>query len=64
MKTGEIIESYPDDEPCPSVLMIGFIRDAAYHVVVGICKDHLRVITAYTPDNEHWIDPGTRRERE
>ncbi|HQN92167.1 MAG TPA: DUF4258 domain-containing protein [Methanoculleus sp.] len=37
IRTGEIIESYPDDEPCPSALMLGFIGDHAYHVVLGIC---------------------------
>jgi len=61
IKVGEIIESYPDDEPCPSPLMLGFIRDHAYHVVLGICDDHLRVITAYIPDDEHWSDKRTRR---
>jgi hypothetical protein len=25
IKVSEIIESYPDDEPCPSLLMLGFI---------------------------------------
>jgi hypothetical protein len=61
IRVGEIIESYPDDEPCPSVLMLGFICDHAYHVVLGFCDDHLRVITAYMPDDEHWIDTRTRR---
>ena len=61
IKVGEIIESYPGDEPCPSLLMLGFIRDRAYHVVLGICDDHLRVITAYMPDDEHWIDTRARR---
>jgi hypothetical protein len=61
IRVGEIIESYPDDEPCRSVLMLGFICDHAYHVLLGICDDHLRVITAYMPDDEHWIDTRTRR---
>ncbi len=29
IRDGEIIESYLDDEPCPSVLMLGFIGDHA-----------------------------------
>ncbi|MFA7073058.1 DUF4258 domain-containing protein [Methanoculleus bourgensis] len=62
IRAGEIIESYLDDKPCPSVLMLGFIRDHAYHGVLGICDDHLRVITAYMPDDDHWIDTRTRRE--
>jgi len=63
IRSGEIIESYPDDEPCPSLLMLGFIRNHAYHVVLGICDDHLRVITAYMPDDEYWTDVRTRRKK-
>ena len=63
IRAGEIIEPYPDDEPCPSLLMLGFIGDHVYHVVLGICDDHLRVITAYVPDDEHWIDTRTRRKK-
>ena len=61
LKNGEIIEQYSDDEPCPSVLMLGYISDQPYHLVVGICEDHLRIITAYTPDESHWIDSRRRR---
>ncbi|MHC1625797.1 MAG: DUF4258 domain-containing protein [Methanoculleaceae archaeon] len=64
IRAGEIVESYPEDEPCPSLLMLGFIRDHAYHVVPGICDDHLRAITAYMPDDEDWIDARTMREKE
>ncbi|MBP2147183.1 hypothetical protein J2129_002637 [Methanofollis sp. W23] len=64
IRSGEVIESYPDDEPCPSRLMLGFIGDRPYHVVLGICTDHLRVITASMPDDEHWTDTRTRRKRE
>jgi len=64
IRAGEIIESYPDDDPCPSVLMLGFIRKNVYHVVIGICDDHLRVITAYVPDEEQWIDTRMRRKKE
>ncbi|EHQ36247.1 DUF4258 domain-containing protein [Methanoplanus limicola] len=58
---GEIIEEYPDDEPCPSVLMLGYIYDQPYHLVTGICEDHLRIITVYLPDELHWINPKIRR---
>lgn len=61
IRNGEIIESYPDDDPCPAVLMLGFIREDAYHVVLGVYEDHLRVITTYSPDDGYWIDVRTRR---
>ena len=59
--SGEVIEEYPDDDPCPSSLILGFIHHAAYHVVTAICTDHLRIITVYIPDEEKWTDFRTRR---
>ncbi len=57
---GDIIEEYLDDFPCPSVLLCGFIPWAC-HVVVGICKDQLRVITVYLPNDDEWIDNKVRK---
>jgi hypothetical protein len=59
---GEVIETYPDDEPCPSALILGFINQVAYHVVVAVCADHLRVVTVYLPDVERWVESRRRRE--
>ena len=53
---GEIIESYPDDFPCPSVLMFGFLPGKQCHVVVAKCLDNLRVVTVYLPDEDKWIN--------
>jgi len=39
---GEIIEEYPEDEPCPSALILGFSENIPYHVVVAQCEDHMR----------------------
>lgn len=61
LKTGEIIEEYPDDRPCESVLMLGYKYNQPYHLVVGICEDHLRIITAYMPEEEDWIEYKIRR---
>ena len=36
---GEIIETYPDDEPCPSALILGFINHTVHHVVVVFCTE-------------------------
>lgn len=59
--SGEIIEEYTDDEPCPSTLILGFINHISYHVVVGLCTDHLRIITVYIPEEEKWTDFKKRR---
>lgn len=61
LSSGEIIEEYPDDEPCPSALILGFINHAAYHVVIAICTDHLRIITVYIPEEQKWTDYRKRR---
>lgn len=58
---GEIIEEYSDDEPCPSVLIMGFINAVAYHTVIAVCRDHIRVITVYIPEQDKWIEYRRRR---
>jgi len=61
ISTGEIIEDYPEDDPCPSVLMMGLINAVAYHTVIAICTDHIRVITVYIPEEDKWIEYRKRR---
>lgn len=61
MASGEIIEEYPDDEPCPSILMMGYFEAVAYHVVIALCTDHVRVITVYIPEEDKWIEYRKRR---
>jgi len=58
---GDIIEKYPDSEPCPSALIMGIVADCHGHVVVALCKNHVRIITVYWPGEEKWIDYKTRR---
>ena len=62
---GEVIASYPDDMPFPSMLILGFDERRPIHVVVakdaviGLCY----VITVYRPDSDVWSsDFKTRRE--
>jgi hypothetical protein len=61
ISSGEIIEEYPNDEPCPSVLIMGFIDAVAYHTVIALCRDHIRVITVYIPEQDKWIEYRRRR---
>jgi hypothetical protein len=58
---GEIIEKYLDDEPCPSALMLGFLENIPYHVVIAECEDHVRIITVYMPEEDKWIKYRIRR---
>ena len=61
IKNGEIIEEYPDDKPCPSVLLLGKVKKKPIHIVIGICEDHIRIITEYIPSKEKWINYKKRR---
>jgi len=58
---GEVIEEYPDREPCPAALILGFINHTAYHVVVAFCQNKLVIITAYLPEKENWVEFRTRK---
>ncbi len=68
IKTGEIIEYYPDDYPNPSCLILGTtVSGKQLHIVCGICDDVLWMITAYYPDSTIWkedyktrIEGGTK----
>jgi hypothetical protein len=61
---GELIEEYPNDNPFPSGLILGFINEIPLHVVLGIDKEtnYCYIITAYWPDLEYFeSDYKTRR---
>jgi len=60
LSTGEIIETYDDDTPCPSFLMLGYIHDSVLHIVIAVCEDHIKIVTVYHPDNR-WINDKMRR---
>lgn len=64
ISSGEIVATYLDDTPYPSVLMLGFQEGRPVHVVVahdevsGVCH----VVTVYHPDPELWtVDFKSRR---
>jgi hypothetical protein len=54
--SGTIIESYPDDTPFPSYLVLDFIDGSPIHVVYSIDESTniIYVITAYNPDPGIW----------
>ena len=54
---GEIIEKYPDDDPYPSCLVLGWLETGdPLHIVCsrGKCAPELRIVTVYEPDDERW----------
>jgi len=54
---GEIIELYPADYPHPSCLVLGYMLDNEFiHVVCGLGKEELWLITAYRPNPSEWTE--------
>ncbi len=65
--TGEIIERYPDDQPYPSCLVLGWLTSGdPLHVVCskGNLEPALRIVTLYEPEDTLWeSDYKTRKVR-
>lgn len=63
VERGEIIESYVDDKPYPSFLVLGYCDGLALHVVYAKDEEgNVIVITAYNPSLSKWqSDLKTRK---
>jgi hypothetical protein len=62
---GETIETYPDDQPFPSRLMLGWSGSRPVHVVVAdhVAAQEAIILTVYQPDAEEWEADCRRRKR-
>lgn len=63
LKSGKVIEAYPEDQPYPSELILGYAHTRVLHVVVAHnskSKESI-VITAYEPDPQRWESDFKRR---
>ncbi len=58
---GKEIESYPEDRPYPSRLLLGWVEDRPIHVVAASAERAIIIITVYEPDAAQW-HPGSRGE--
>lgn len=65
IRTGEIIEYYPDDHPFPSALLYGDFEDRLLHVVAAFNQigKEIIIITAYEPDEDHFESRKIRRKQ-
>lgn len=62
INNGQIIEQYPNDYPHPSCLISGKDRNnVPLHAVIGYDGKMLYMITAYTPDNVHFVNNYNKR---
>lgn len=65
IRTGEVIDSYPDDKPYPSALLLAVCDGLPVHVLVARESEtgNCHVVTVYRPDPELWSsDFKTRRQ--
>ncbi|MBI2568726.1 MAG: DUF4258 domain-containing protein [Candidatus Schekmanbacteria bacterium] len=62
---GEEIESYPNDTPYPSRLVLGFVAHRPLHVVAANnpSTNETIVISLYEPDPNQWDSTLRRRKR-
>jgi hypothetical protein len=65
LQTGETVEDYPDDQPYPSRLLLGWVEKRPLHVVVADNADNNEtiVITVYEPAPNQWSDDFRSRKR-
>ena len=63
LRDGETIESYPEDTPYPSRLVLGFRAHRPLHVVIAenLAEDTQMVITVYEPDPALWDEHFRKR---
>ena len=55
VENGEIIESYADDKPYPSFLVLGYADGIGLHVVYSKDEEgNVIIITAYNPNLNKW----------
>jgi len=64
LSAGEVIENYPNNEPYPSRLMLGWSGSRPIHVVMAenAADNETVVVTAYEPEPSQW-DADFRRRR-
>jgi len=43
------------------LLSLGFVGSRSIHVLVALCKEHIRIITTYEPDAAKWVDYRFRK---
>lgn len=63
IKTGEIIEDYPNDKYGPSCLILGFTDNKRpIHINCSYpARPLIKIITVYEPNPDEWIEHKIRR---
>jgi len=63
IKSGEIIEDYPDDKYGPSILLFGLTKEnRPIHIQCSYPSwSIVKIITVYEPDPDQWVDYKKRK---
>ena len=63
IRTGKVIEDYPDDKYGPSCLVLGFAANGkAIHLQCSYpSRPVIKIVTVYEPDPNEWIGYEQRR---
>jgi len=64
LEVGEVIEWYPDDQPLPSKLLLGFCGERPIHVVAANHPNNPEdtyIITVYEPKKDEWDSTFRKR---
>ena len=62
ISAGKEIESYPQDQPYPSRLLLGWVERRPIHVVAATAEHEIIIVTVYQPDSTQW-EPGFERRK-
>ncbi len=62
VETGAVILNYPEDQPYPSYLLLGWKDNNPFHVVCANNElNEIIIITAYNPNPLIWNEDFTRK---
>ena len=65
IRTGEVIEDYPEDPRGHSCLILGYARDRQpIHVVCAPKPEFLAIVTAYLPTEDEWENDFSKRKKQ
>ncbi|HZA24815.1 MAG TPA: DUF4258 domain-containing protein [Dehalococcoidia bacterium] len=62
-ETARLVEEYPDDQPYPSRLILGWNGSRPMHLVIAhsYIDNQIIVVTVYEPDPDEWGPDFMRR---
>jgi hypothetical protein len=56
----DVLEQYPDTGQGESRLILGFAAETPIHIVCGVRKGLIVIVTVYVPGPPKFLDPWTR----